>query len=245
MIHERMKETGGIHSRRRELLQDVWAFPLVFFSLSFLYFEIFVISNCFKFKTRFILFIEPSLHYSATGSGGGRAASCGGGGVVVAAGAAEVLDLVPPRDGVPAPDLVAPILDVVDVVVVFVIGLPGVAVLLATPAEKIRKCNFRERERDKGDVKSQSKRPFFSHALNNNNNALLFNGAGRVGAAVVAGLAAVGLVLAAVGLVLAAVGLGAAVFVAVPLTMGLAGVRVVEVVVAFGLMSPLVVAAAY
>ena len=59
----------------------------------------------------------------------------------MAAGAAEVLDLVPPRDGVPAPDLVAPILDVVDVVVVFVIGLPGVAVLLATPAEKIRKCN--------------------------------------------------------------------------------------------------------
>ena len=51
--------------------------------------------------------------------------------------------------------------------------------------------------------------------------------------------------LAAVGLVLAAVGLGAAVFVAVPLTMGLAGVRVVDVVVAFGLMSPLVVAAAY
>ena len=49
--------------------------------------------------------------------------------------------------------------------------------------------------------------------------------------------------LAAVGLVLAAVGLGAAGFVAVPLTTGLAGVRVVDVVVAFGLMSPLVVAA--
>jgi hypothetical protein len=52
--------------------------------------------------------------------------------------------LVPPRDGVPAPDLVAPILDVVDVVVVFVIGLPGVAVLLATPGKKIRKCRERE-----------------------------------------------------------------------------------------------------
>ncbi len=62
---------------------------------------------------------------------------------------------------------------------------------------------------------------------------LLFNGAGRVDAVVV---------------LAAAVGLGAAVaFVAVPLTVGLAAVRVVDVVVVvgFGLMSPLVVAATY
>lgn len=51
--------------------------------------------------------------------------------------------------------------------------------------------------------------------------------------------------LAAVVFVLAAVGLGAAVFVAaVPLAMGLVGVRVAEAV-GFGFISPLVVAAAH
>jgi hypothetical protein len=83
----------------------------------------------------------------------------------VAAGAAEVLDLVPPRDGVPAPDLVAPILDVVDVVVVFVIGLPGVAVLLATPGKKIRKCNFRERERERREMLKVNQIALFSRTL--------------------------------------------------------------------------------
>ncbi len=51
-------------------------------------------------------------------------------------GAAEALDadLAPPRDGVAAPVFVAPSLEVE--VVVFAIGLPGVAVLLATPGKK-------------------------------------------------------------------------------------------------------------
>ena len=72
------------------------------------------------------------------------------------AGTAVVLDadLVPPRDGVPAPDLVAPSLEVE--VVVLAIGLPGVAVLLATPGKKIRKCNFRKRREM---LKVKPKRP--------------------------------------------------------------------------------------
>lgn len=123
---------------------------------------------------------------SAAGTGGGVAA------VVAVSVEVVVANLVPPRDGVPAPVLVAPGLDGA---AVLAIGLPGVAVLLAT----------------------------------------LFRGAGRAGA--VAGLAAAVFVLAAVGL-------GAAVFVAaVPLAMGLVGVRVAEAV-GFGFISPLVVAAA-
>lgn len=61
------------------------------------------------------------------------AAGTGGGAVV----SVEVVaDLVPPRDGVAALVLVAPGFEVV---VVFAIGLLGVAVLLATPkANKIR-----------------------------------------------------------------------------------------------------------
>ena len=80
-------------------------------------------------------------------------------------------------------------------------------------------------------VKCQSKRPFSRLLLC----ILLINGAGRVLAVVV------------VAVLAAAVGLGAgAALVVVPLTVGLAAVRVVDVVaVGFGLMSPLVVAAAF
>jgi hypothetical protein len=55
---------------------------------------------------------------------------------VVTSGAAEALDadLAAPGDLVAAPVFVAPSLEVE--VVVFAIGLPGVAVLLATPGKK-------------------------------------------------------------------------------------------------------------
>lgn len=61
---------------------------------------------------------------SAAGTGGGVAA------VVAVSVEVVVANLVPPRDGVPAPVLVAPGLDGA---AVLAIGLPGVAVLLATP----------------------------------------------------------------------------------------------------------------
>ncbi len=58
---------------------------------------------------------------------------------MVNSGAAEALDadLAAPGDLVAAPVFVAPSLEVD--VVVFAIGLPGVAVLLATPGEEIKK----------------------------------------------------------------------------------------------------------